>query len=292
MTVAFSECTPHAPREVVATRPHAEREEYDIYRFAGPSRGWSIAEPPDSKSGVQCRVAASQSPGTRARFAAPRLLVVFAGDRGFRCAPPPAIQVTPLRGNLSARPAFGWLDVNRRAGRGFECHLSANATVKESLTVQISHILIIAVHEGRLRPFPAAGGIRPDVYVGFCDAPRSLPIFAVPAAARGGGWHGENRKFVTRVRWRPVLKHRPNTACGGKARERASFQPFFSWFAPQEMCVTTRTLPQPTLFSPLRERNGSILCAVPNDTNRHGWRNFVSFLPAHGIGYTDSFESH
>jgi len=36
------ECTPHAPREVAAARPHAEREEYDSDRFADPMRvcGW------------------------------------------------------------------------------------------------------------------------------------------------------------------------------------------------------------------------------------------------------------
>ena len=62
------------------------------------SRGWSAAEPPESKSCGPCRVAASQSPEGRDRGAATRLLLVSARDRGFRCAPPPAIRFTPLRG--------------------------------------------------------------------------------------------------------------------------------------------------------------------------------------------------
>ena len=65
------------------------------------SRGWSAAEPPESKSCGPCRVAASQSPDGRDRGAATRLLLVSARDRGLRCAPPPAIRFTPLRGGLS-----------------------------------------------------------------------------------------------------------------------------------------------------------------------------------------------
>jgi hypothetical protein len=84
--------------------------------------------------------------------------------------------------------------------------LAAEATVKESLTVQMG-----VVHEGRLRPFPAVGGIRPDVYVGSCDAPGLLSIFAVP-------------------------KHGPNAVCGGKARERASFQPSSLVCTSRDLC--------------------------------------------------------
>ncbi len=65
------------------------------------SRGWSAAQPPESKSCDRCRAAALQSPDGRDRDAATRLLFGSVFDLGFRCAPPQAIRVTPLRGGLS-----------------------------------------------------------------------------------------------------------------------------------------------------------------------------------------------
>ena len=65
------------------------------------SRGWSAAQPTESKSCGLCRVAASRAPDGRNHVAATRLVFVLARNQGFRCAPPPAIQVAPLRGGCA-----------------------------------------------------------------------------------------------------------------------------------------------------------------------------------------------
>ena len=64
------------------------------------SRGWSAAQPPESRSCGPCRVAALQLPDVHTRGAATRLPFVSAGDQGLRCASPLATQVAPLRGGL------------------------------------------------------------------------------------------------------------------------------------------------------------------------------------------------
>jgi hypothetical protein len=87
-------------------------------------RGWSAAQPPESKSCGPCRVAASQSRDGRARGAAPRLSLASAGDRGLCCAPPPAIRFTPLRGGLpddSRHPARSLMRRNGNAPRKTGC---------------------------------------------------------------------------------------------------------------------------------------------------------------------------
>ena len=66
------------------------------------SLGWSAAQPQESESHSPCRVAASQPPESHPRRAATRLLSGFVCNRGFRCAPPSAIQITPLRGGLTS----------------------------------------------------------------------------------------------------------------------------------------------------------------------------------------------
>ena len=71
--------TPYTPHW--RSKSAAERQDVS-------SRGWSVAEPPESKSCGPCRVAASQSPDVRDRGAATRLLLVSARDRGFRCSTP------------------------------------------------------------------------------------------------------------------------------------------------------------------------------------------------------------
>jgi hypothetical protein len=59
------------------------------------SQGCSAAEPLESCSCGRCRV------DWRNRDATTRLLPVAARNRGFRCASPSAIRITPLRGGLS-----------------------------------------------------------------------------------------------------------------------------------------------------------------------------------------------
>ena len=72
------------------------------------SRGWSAANPRDQKSCGPRRVAASQPPDWQVRGAATRLFLVSARDRGFRCDPPPAIRVRPLRGRYNGPSPGCW----------------------------------------------------------------------------------------------------------------------------------------------------------------------------------------
>jgi hypothetical protein len=96
-----SVCIPGIASGITATGA-AERQNVS-------SRGWSVAQPPESKSWGPCRGAASQASDGRVCCAATRLVLVSAGDRGFRCAPPPAIRVAPLRGGcrtIASDPAL------------------------------------------------------------------------------------------------------------------------------------------------------------------------------------------
>ena len=76
---------------------------------------------------------------------------------------------------------------------------------------------------GPFTALSAEGGIRPDVYVGLRKIANGLLFPPVRRQRRRTG--GNNMKIRGGRSRGPVLKHGPNTASGGNARERAWERP-------------------------------------------------------------------